>query len=334
MLSWGGSSMLSALGLNETTEKVYRGLLAFPGFGVDELSAHLLLPEAEVHTALDELADLALLRVSREDPGLRRPVSLTRAMAILLQRQQNELEARRAQLAASREQVTDLLTKPTTTPGTGSDPIERLLGLDAIQGRLEELMTTATAEVLAVIPGGPQAPATLAAARLLDEDLAARGLTRRSVYQDSMRADRTNMDYARWTIGLGAQVRTAPVVPPRMIIIDRQIAVLAVDPDATARGIAVLREPGVLVGLLALFEQTWSGGTELDTTKAGDDDGITATERELLRMLAAGLTDEAAAKRLGVSLRTVKRRMEDLMRRLDAGSRFEAGFKAGQRGWL
>jgi DNA-binding CsgD family transcriptional regulator/sugar-specific transcriptional regulator TrmB len=322
--------MLSALGLNETTEKVYRGLLAFPGFGVEELSAHLLLPEAEVHTALAELADLALLRVSREDPGVRLPVSLQRAMAILLQRQQNELETRRAQLAASREQVTALLTEP----ATGGDPIERLLGLDAIQARLEELMTAATEEVLALIPGGPQAPATLAAARPLDEDLAARGLTRRSVYQDSMRADRTNMDYARWTIGLGAQVRTAPLVPPRMIIIDRRIAVLAFDPDATARGIAILREPGVLAGLLALFEQTWSDGTDLETTEAGGDDDITPMERELLRMLAAGLTDEAAAKRLGVSLRTVKRRMEVLMRRLDAGSRFEAGFKAGQRGWL
>ncbi|MFI6151695.1 helix-turn-helix transcriptional regulator [Kitasatospora sp. NPDC051170] len=66
--------------------------------------------------------------------------------------------------------------------------------------------------------------------------------------------------------------------------------------------------------------------------------GCGSIERELLRILSTGLTDEGAAKRLGVSLRTVKRRMEDLMRRLDAGSRFEtgfkAGFKAGRRGWL
>ena len=66
----------------------------------------------------------------------------------------------------------------------------------------------------------------------------------------------------------------------------------------------------------------------------GADTGLTASEQELLRLLGKGLTDEAAAKRLGVSLRTVKRRMEDLMRRLEAGSRFEAGLKAGQRGWL
>ena len=50
--------------------------------------------------------------------------------------------------------------------------------------------------------------------------------------------------------------------------------------------------------------------------------------------MAAGVTDEAAANRLGVSLRTVRRRVADLMERLDASSRFEAGLKAGRRGWL
>jgi DNA-binding NarL/FixJ family response regulator len=57
-------------------------------------------------------------------------------------------------------------------------------------------------------------------------------------------------------------------------------------------------------------------------------------ERELLLPLAKGMTDEAAAKRLGVSLRTVRRQMAALMERLGASSRFEAGLKAAQRGWL
>jgi len=46
------------------------------------------------------------------------------------------------------------------------------------------------------------------------------------------------------------------------------------------------------------------------------------------------MTDETAARRLGVSLRTVRRQMAALMERLCATSRFEAGLKAAQRGWL
>jgi DNA-binding NarL/FixJ family response regulator len=93
--------------------------------------------------------------------------------------------------------------------------------------------------------------------------------------------------------------------------------------------------PGIVAALGELFDRVWDTALPLEDVPVADlATGITPTERELLRILSTGLTDEGAAKRLGVSLRTVKRRMEDLMRRLDAGSRFEAGFKAGRRGWL
>lgn len=46
------------------------------------------------------------------------------------------------------------------------------------------------------------------------------------------------------------------------------------------------------------------------------------------------MTDENAGKRLGISLRTVRRQMASLMERLNASSRFEAGLKAAQSGWL
>jgi DNA-binding NarL/FixJ family response regulator len=62
--------------------------------------------------------------------------------------------------------------------------------------------------------------------------------------------------------------------------------------------------------------------------------GLTDMERELLTLLASGLTDEAAGERLGISLRTARRMMADLMARLDASSRFEAGLKAVKCGWL
>ncbi|MDX2393770.1 LuxR C-terminal-related transcriptional regulator [Streptomyces sp. DK15] len=42
-------------------------------------------------------------------------------------------------------------------------------------------------------------------------------------------------------------------------------------------------------------------------------------------MVAAGDTDEAAARNLGISARTVGRMMSSLMERLDATSRFQAG---------
>jgi len=46
------------------------------------------------------------------------------------------------------------------------------------------------------------------------------------------------------------------------------------------------------------------------------------------------VTDEAAARRLGVSLRTVRRWASHLADRLGARSRFQAGVRARERGWI
>ena len=51
-------------------------------------------------------------------------------------------------------------------------------------------------------------------------------------------------------------------------------------------------------------------------------------------MLAEGHTDVTIAKKLGVSHRTARRVAADLLDRLSARSRFEAGVHAVQDGWL
>jgi DNA-binding NarL/FixJ family response regulator len=87
---------------------------------------------------------------------------------------------------------------------------------------------------------------------------------------------------------------------------------------------------------VALFDQAWKLSEPLgdeDTTAEGEDTP-TPQERILLRLLSRGAKDEAAARHLGVSVRTVRRMVADLMRRLNARSRFQAGILAAQRGWL
>ena len=54
----------------------------------------------------------------------------------------------------------------------------------------------------------------------------------------------------------------------------------------------------------------------------------------MLAMLAAGLKDEAIARYLGVSLRTVRRRVATLMEELGAHTRFQLGSAAERRGLL
>ncbi|MFF6867959.1 LuxR C-terminal-related transcriptional regulator [Streptomyces sp. NPDC003444] len=50
-------------------------------------------------------------------------------------------------------------------------------------------------------------------------------------------------------------------------------------------------------------------------------------------MLEDGLTDEGISRKTGVSIRTVRRTMADLMKRLNAQSGFQVGAEAVRRGW-
>ncbi|WP_236652391.1 response regulator transcription factor [Streptacidiphilus neutrinimicus] len=108
-----------------------------------------------------------------------------------------------------------------------------------------------------------------------------------------------------------------------------------IDPADTRRGALHVTEPGIVNALLELFEQAWGTAVPLGAVRPEDPaTGLTDTERELLRLLGQGLTDEAAGQRLGIADRTVRRQMASIMERLGATSRFEAGIKAAQRGWL
>ncbi|MDH2390963.1 LuxR C-terminal-related transcriptional regulator [Streptomyces sp. HNM0663] len=331
--------MLEALGLDSALESVYRGLLQYPDAGVDDLCALLGIGEAEVRSSLDRLVDMDLLQSSRECPGMLRAVSPAVGLELILRRQEADLLRRQEELARSKEAVARAVAEfAELRPNTDVDGAERLVGMDAIQSRLEQLARDLDHDCLAIMPGGAQSQASLDASRPLDKEALHRGVQLLTVYQDSARNDPSTLAYARWMSELGGQVRTSPVVPPRMLIFDRTTAVVPINPANTRLGALCTSAPGIVASLVALFEQTWETAVPLGAERRNDSredtDGLTATERQLLKLLASGMTDEAAGKRLGVSLRTVRRLMAALMERLDATSRFEAGLKAAQKGWL
>jgi DNA-binding NarL/FixJ family response regulator len=66
--------------------------------------------------------------------------------------------------------------------------------------------------------------------------------------------------------------------------------------------------------------------TPLDDPAAPPDDRD--SDRVVLALLASGMTDEAAASEMRVSVRTFRRRVARAMRSLGAASRFQAGVMA------
>lgn len=132
---------------------------------------------------------------------------------------------------------------------------------------------------------------------------------------------------------------TRALLPPMMICGTDSVGLLWQPEEADgsgAPGSAWVREPAVATLLAAIFDSIWVIAVPAATRARSStaDASPTAAEAALLRLLAADLTYPAIARRLGVSTRTVERRVALLTARLEAGGRFQALHEAARRGWL
>lgn len=97
---------------------------------------------------------------------------------------------------------------------------------------------------------------------------------------------------------------------------------------------------GLLTALVHLFEREWAQGRPMFTTGAGVreepavDQQPTDEELEVLALLLAGISDRRAASELGLSIRTVERRVRRLMDLSGVESRLQLGWHAARVGWL
>ena len=159
------------------------------------------------------------------------------------------------------------------------------------------------------------------------------GFTVRKLWSPLALADEAQRAHLRQLDAAGAQVRisSAPL-PHETIILDRRVAILAGQPSPRGREYTVTTSPVLLGSVYSLFSAAWEAATDLGGYLRGEIPELSPGAREILRVLGAGLTDEAAARRLGTSLRTYRRRVAELMAALEAGSRFQAGVRAGELG--
>ncbi|SEM58641.1 helix-turn-helix transcriptional regulator [Nonomuraea pusilla] len=160
------------------------------------------------------------------------------------------------------------------------------------------------------------------------------GFTVRKLLSPAALADEGARRHLREVTAKGAHVRisSAPL-PHETIIIDRRVMILAAGDDGPGpREFTVTTVPALIGGVYALFQAAWETATDFTAYFDGAMPHLDADGLAVLRELGAGHTDEAAARRLGLSLRTYRRRVAALMAALDAGSRFQAGLRAAELG--
>jgi hypothetical protein len=124
----------------------------------------------------------------------------------------------------------------------------------------------------------------------------------------------------------GVEVRITNRRMPDTIIVDDEMAFIRL-PNAKREAL-IIRSPEVTGMLQAFYEEAWSTANPLCLHENW------AQIKRVLGMLANGYKDDVAARHLGMSVRTYRRYVADLMRDLNAQSRFQVGVRAAQLGWM
>lgn len=323
---------LEAVGVGLVEGQVYDLLLTRGRLSLAEVAKETDLDPGQVSTLVGSLVAHGLVRTlpGRDQVFVVAPPEP--AIEALVANRMNELQRLRAQaaeLAAWARRSTSQVEPAELIEIVTGEGANRHLFLQSIQSARENMA------VFDCPPYGvdPTESDPLQAARMQS------GLRLRTVFDRSLLDDPPHVARILRGVEAGEQGRLADV-PLKLAIIDRETAFLPLlhEGHDTPEAVMIVRPSVLLDSLVALFESVWRNAVEVsprtvekDPTEHGrDDDDL----RELARLLATGMTDTAIAGHLGVSERTVRRRVQDLLRELRADSRFLAGVRAVQRGWL
>jgi len=320
--------MLGPLGLSEAEESCYRALLEHQGATESELAAVLGTGRAATSALLRELESKGL--VSRT-PG-RRPAYVPARPDIALD---SLLLSRRGELDRVRVEIASLLeTYRRGMPKEIAQPVDLVTGEEAIRERWVQVQRSAHTQVRLfdkppyVMPPGRPNPVEL--------ELLERGVAYRVIYDQASFDVTGKLDSARACAQLGEVGRVVDGLPMKLIIADRD---LALTHDIREHGLedAVIVHPHALLQALDyLFEVVWRQAVPLpfardESAGAHDPD---EQDRAILALLAAGSNDAAIAHRLGLGIRTVRRRLADMETATSTRTRFQLAIAAIRRGWI
>lgn len=326
--------MLDALGLDNLEEAVYRQLVGAPSANLEELAEAADLDTYAVSAVLSALEGKGL--VARASAGQDRYVASPPAVALgaLLVQRQDEL--RRAQV-----EMTELagLYRGSVARRDVADVVDVVHGTEAIAQRFAQLQYSAKKCIQAL-----QKPQAAVVTRE-DADEAERAAIERGVRHDIV-LERSVFDtpgiYETIDSGLeiGIELRVVPSVPLRAFIVDREIALIPLmnSEHNTVQDALLLHPSGLLDAIIALFDLIWTSAPKLVATPEGTvetaADRLEPLDTKVLSLLLAGLTDASIGAQLGLSLRTVQRRVRQMMDRARVDTRLQLGYEAGRRGWL
>lgn len=319
--------MLMALGATDAEDRIYRFLATTVSVTDDEIHAHTGMPIDRIREALTSLEQRGLV-ANTDDQPTRYIAASPGAVEAMIANQLRALRDAQGTLdqLASRYRAAHLARE-------SAPAFEILRGQEALRQRTMQMLHSARTEalnmikppIIAVRPEDRIVPGETASGRLIFETDALEQPGALQAVEEGLRRN--------------DEIRVHTKLPAKMLIVDRRLALIPLAQHDTTP-VGVLVHEGVLLdALIALFDHVWAASARLYVNNVNSrppegDSPLSGEDRRLLSLLLAGLTDEAIAAHLHVSVRTVQRKVHALMEVASVRTRMQLAWEAARQGWV
>ncbi|MFE4639126.1 helix-turn-helix domain-containing protein [Streptomyces sp. NPDC056773] len=314
--------VLGPFGVTEAEERAYRFVLGVPDCTVTEVAEGTGAEPGAARRLLRALEAKGLVCRLPGTPVRYQGAAPDLAIEILALVRHRQIE--QAKLATT--ELTDIWA---AAERDRQVPIEVVHGRDVNTQRFLHTQLAARREVL-TFDRPPYVEEGIGPQHELQQQRMAEGVRYRTVYDRASLAEPGQMERVFTLVRAGEQARVYDGVPLKMLVTDRSSGLVPFTVSGIRRSV-VLDESPLLHALVSLFELVWERAAPLWPSAPT---GLDAVNERLLGFAAAGYTDESIARMTGLSKRTVERRMRQMMDRLGARTRFQAGLQAGRSGLL
>jgi hypothetical protein len=244
----------------------------------------------------------------------------------ILERGEAAIEGRRAELAEVRHALIQLRNRDSAPDPSRAVPVWQHLSADLAPVLLRQLTEETVGMVRSCVVSLDTGPG-------LDEDsirqtqdlLSRRRIRQRTIYpMDILDHEAGRVWVAAWG-AFGEEQRLSLAPPSDFAIFDQQAVVAVARWGDPAADYVLIRDPMLISAFTALFDRAFARALPMTPFDENDEGDLS-----LIRLLGLGLKDESIARYLGVSLRTVRRRIAALMAAHGAQTRFQLGVAAAR----
>lgn len=323
-----GQSPLSLAGLLPGDELLYRAVLRASGASRERITEATALALDELDEVLARFATAGLVRLDGETVIALAPLEV---LGEVVSSETQRLQADSARLDALRNLLPGLAAEHATSrAGDGTSVAVQVVEGGDVVALIRALAEETSGDLMWLRPDQWRLPVTREIDALVRE-LTRAGRRSRAIYP--ARALEEAPEILRSRAEAGELVRVVASLSTRISVFGSTAALIPERWGEHSARRLVVREHSLVGAIGALFEHTWERAMTVPGLESESADP-SGQRRLLLMQLTRGARDEQIARALGISLRTVRRRVAEVMEELGAESRFQAGVEAVRRGWV